>query len=93
MYSRFNKISIFRNYAMIRERDEALRQQFPQGMIAIPRVPLVEEAWAEGLADSILAVDLTQQERASIAAEVTAREIGLHGPLEMVVEGKRFLSF
>ena len=75
------------------QRDQALRQQFPQGMIAIPRVTLVEEALAEGLADSILAVDLTQQERAAIAAEVTAREIGLHGPPEMIVEGKCFLSF
>ena len=74
------------------QRDQALRQQFPQGMIAIPRVTLVEEALAEGLADSILAVDLTQQERAAIAAEVTAREIGLHGPPEVIVEGKRFLS-
>jgi Trp operon repressor len=62
-------------------------------MIAIPWVTLVKEALAEGLADSILAVDLTQQERAAIAAEVTAREIGLHGPPEMIVEGKHLLSF
>ena len=52
------------------QRDQALRQQFPQGMIAIPRVTLVEEALAESLADSILAVDLTQQERAAAIAAV-----------------------
>ena len=62
-------------------------------MIAIPRVAPVREASAEGLADSIGSVDLAQQKSSAIAAEMTAREIGLHGAVEMIVEGKRFLSF
>ena len=75
------------------QREESLRGQFTQRMIAIPQVAPVGKASAERLADSILSVDLAQQKRSAIAAEMTAREIGLNGPVEMIVEGKRFLSF
>jgi endonuclease III len=86
-------IVIVQVFVAQRQRDQALRQQFPQGMIAIPRVTLVEKASAERLADSIVSVDLAQQKRSAIAAEMTAREIGLNGAVEMIVEEKGLLSF
>jgi len=62
-------------------------------MITIPQVAPVGKASAERLADSIVSVDLAQQKRSAIAAEMTAGEIGLNGPVEMIVKGKRFWSF
>ena len=75
------------------QREESLRGQFTQRMIAIPQVTPIREASAERLADSILSVNLAQQQRSAIAAEMTAGEISLNGPVEMIVKGKRFLSF
>jgi hypothetical protein len=62
-------------------------------MIAIPQVAPIREASAERLADSILSVDLAQQKRSAIAAEMTAGEIGFNGPVEMIVERKHRLIF
>ena len=70
------------------QAQEALGQQFAHGMFGKARVAMIAEAGGEGAGDAQAFVDLTQEEQTAIAAEVSAREVGLDAARAEIIEKK-----